>query len=85
MRIGSGDFLYEVIPNGACDYRGRVYLFSRGSHPLLVFEPDGTILGSWEEGRFIRPQGIAYCPDETDQTVRKCILEGEVLMTLGSR
>jgi hypothetical protein len=47
MRVGTGDFVYEVItewgrlpagwafgsvPNGACDSQGRVYLFARGGN-----------------------------------------------------
>mgnify|MGYP001170070327 CR=1 FL=1 len=107
MRVGSGDFVYEVIhdwarlpagwsfgsvPTGACDSRGRVYIYARGEHPVLVFDPDGNFLGSWGEGVFSNPHGllitpddIAYCTDDTDHTVRKCTLDGKVLMTLGTK
>jgi DNA-binding beta-propeller fold protein YncE len=107
MRVGTGDFVYEVItewgrlpagwafgsvPNGACDSQGRVYLFARGSHPVLVFDPEGNFLGSWGETVFSRPHGIlitpddiAYCTDDKDHTVRKCTLDGKVLMTLGTK
>jgi sugar lactone lactonase YvrE len=106
MRVGSGDFVYEVIhdwgrlpagwsfgsvANGACDSEGRVYIFARGGHPVLVFNPDGDFLGSWGEKVFGRPHGIlitpddiAYCADDKDHTVRKCTLDGKVLMTLGT-
>jgi hypothetical protein len=107
MRVGSGDFVYEVIqdwarlpagwsfgsvPNGACDSQGRVYVFSRNEHPVIVFDREGNFLGSWGEGVFSRPHGIlitpddiAYCTDDKDHTVRKCALDGKVLMTLGTK
>ncbi|MDF1592102.1 MAG: hypothetical protein P1P89_11350 [Desulfobacterales bacterium] len=107
MKVGSGDFIYEVIhnwgrlpagwslgsvPNGACDSQGRVYVFTRSEHPVLVFDPDGRFLGSWGEDIFSRPHGIlitpddiAYCTDDKDHTVRKCTLDGKVLMTLGTK
>ncbi|MHB8907264.1 MAG: hypothetical protein ACYDAA_00065 [Syntrophales bacterium] len=107
MRVGSGDFMYEVIhdwarlpagwsfgsvPTGACDSQGRVYIYARGEHPVLVFDPDGNFLTSWGEGVFSNPHGllitpddIAYCTDDTDHTVRKCTLDGKVLMTLGTK
>jgi sugar lactone lactonase YvrE len=107
MRVGSGDFMYEVIqdwgrlpagwsfgsvPTGACDSQGRVYVYARGEHPVLVFDPDGNFLDSWGEGVFSNPHGllitpedIAYCTDDTDHTVRKCTLDGKVLMILGEK
>jgi hypothetical protein len=107
MKVGSGDFVYEVIhdwgrlpagysfgsvPNGACDSEGNVYVFARGEHPVLVFNRDGDFLRSWGEeifgrphGILITPEGIAYCSDDKDHTVRKCTLDGKVLMTLGTR
>ena len=107
MRVGSGDFVYEGIhewgrlpagwsfgsvPNGACDAQGRVYVFARGEHPVLVFDAEGKFLRSWGEGVFSRPHGIlitpdgiAYCTDDKDHTVRKCTLDGKVLVTLGTK
>ena len=32
--------------------RDRVFVFNRGDHPVLVFDPDGTLLNSWGEGLF---------------------------------
>jgi len=107
MRVGSGDFIYEVIhdwgqlpagwsfgsvPNGACDSQGRVYVFSRSEHPVIIFDSEGHFLGSWGEGVFSRPHGIlitpddmVYCTDDKDHTVRKCTIDGKVLMTLGTK
>ena len=45
---------------------------------------------SWGDGIFTRPHGVHMGPDETiyltddgGHTVRKCSLEGKVLMTIG--
>jgi DNA-binding beta-propeller fold protein YncE len=75
----------------ATDSRDRVFVFSRGPHPVLVFDPDGTFVGSWGEGLFRRPHGISigpddavYCTDDTDHTVRKFTPGGTLLLTLGT-
>src|SRR4051794_18973032 len=66
--VGVGAFRYRVpedwakLPAGwtfpeaaavACDSRDRVFVFARGPHPVLVFDPDGTFLTSWGEGLFV--------------------------------
>ena len=75
----------------ATDSRDRVYVFSRGEHPVLVFDQDGTFLASWGEGLFARPHGIfigpddaVYCTDDLDHTVRKFTPDGRPLLTLGA-
>jgi len=82
---------YEVV-GVAVDSRDRAYVFSRGDHPVMVFDRDGTFLNSWGEGQFVRPHGITvgpddtvYLTDDTDHTVRKHALDGRLLMTLGTR
>ncbi|HVH75793.1 MAG TPA: peptidyl-alpha-hydroxyglycine alpha-amidating lyase family protein [Stellaceae bacterium] len=72
------------------DKSDNVYVFNRGAHPMLVFDRDGNFLRSWGEGVFRRPHGIHMAPDDTifctddgDHTVRKCTLDGRVLLTLG--
>jgi DNA-binding beta-propeller fold protein YncE len=104
--VGSEEFTYEVrmdwakLPEGwsfhevadvAVDSKDRVYVFSRGKHPMIVFDREGKFLSSWGEGVFKRPHGVTigpddtlYCVDEGDHTVRKCTLEGQILMTLGT-
>src|SRR5438067_5519775 len=49
----------------ATDSQDRVYVFNRGEHPVLVFARDGAWLGSWGEGLFARPHGIATGPDDS--------------------
>ena len=92
---------WEQIPAGwshgdvggiATDSQDRVYVFNRSEHPLIVYDRDGHFLGSWGEGQFSRPHGITITPDDvvwlatdTDQTVCKYTLDGQLLQTLGSR
>lgn len=104
--IGTGKFTYEVaegwgkLPNGwsyrevaavGVDRQDRVYVFTRGEHPVIVFDRDGNFLRSWGEGLFKRAHGVTmgfsddtiYLTDDGDHTVRKCALDGKVLLTLG--
>jgi len=107
LSVGAGSFRYEVrehweqLPAGwtfvevagvATDSADRVYVFTRGAHPVIVFDRDGKFLNSWGEGLFLRPHGIligpddaVYCTDDLDQTVRKFTPEGRLLLTLGTR
>jgi DNA-binding beta-propeller fold protein YncE len=94
------DDLWAKLPAGwgwievvgvATDSRDRVFVFSRGDHPLMIFDRDGTFLASWGEGLFKRPHGITigpddavYCTDDHDHTVRKFTPEGRLLLTLGT-
>lgn len=74
----------------AVDHKDQVYVFNRGPHPMMVFGQDGNFLRSWGEDIFAHAHGAYFAPDETlyltddgDHTVRKCTLDGKVLMTLG--
>src|SRR5258707_5834244 len=100
------DFGYEVndhwaqLPPGgswpevaavAVDSRDRVYVFNRGAHPVMVFDPNGVFLRSWGEAAFVRPHGIfigpddaVYCTDDSDHTVRKFTPDGKLVLTLGT-
>jgi streptogramin lyase len=74
----------------AVDKQDRVYVFNRGAHPMVVFDREGKFLRSWGEGVFTRAHGVhigpdenLYCTDDGDHTVRKCTLEGKILLTIG--
>jgi hypothetical protein len=104
--VGSGRFRYEALarwerlPPGwtfvevagvAADSRDRVYVFTRGEHPVIVFDRDGNFLTSWGEGRFRRAHGIfigpddaVWCTDDLDHTIRKFTPDGKLLLTLGT-
>ena len=106
VKMGSGEYTYEVVSGWeklppehgwrevagvAVDSQDRVYLFSRGDHPMNVFDRDGNFIKSWGEGVFTRahgvtlaPDGTLFCADDGDHTVRQCTLDGKVLMTVGT-
>jgi len=80
IRIGAGKFTYEAYPDWArlprgwrflevvdvaADSQDRVYVFSRGEHPLMIFDREGSFLTSWGEGQFKRPHGITLGPKDT--------------------
>jgi len=103
--VGSGDYKYRIIENWAklpdgwsfkevaavgVDRNDNVYAFSRGEHPMMVFDRDGNFLRSWGEGQYPRAHGVHMGPDDsiylTDDGghfVRKCSLDGKVLLELG--
>src|SRR5438309_1945839 len=68
---------WEKLPPGwsfvevagvATDSQDRVYVFSRGAHPLIGFRRPGRLLFSWGEpgtgpGQFNLPHGIAVARD----------------------
>lgn len=104
-RVGCGEFVYEVdldwakLPEGwnlhevadvVTDREDRVYVLSRGEHPIIVLDREGNLVDSWGEGIFGRahgatlgPDGLLYLADDGDHTIRKCTLSGEVLQTYG--
>lgn len=89
-RLPRGHTWYDVV-GVAVDSRGRVYVFNRGEHPMMVFEPDGEFCASWGEGLISRAHGVTigpddsvYCTEDTGHTVRKFTPDGELLMTLGT-
>jgi DNA-binding beta-propeller fold protein YncE len=103
--VGAGDFKYRMVENWAklpdgwsfkevaavaTDRNDNVYVFSRGEHPMMVFDRDGNFLKSWGEGLWPRAHGLHMGPDDslylTDDgahCVRKCTLDGKILMEIG--
>ena len=72
------------------DAKDNVYVFNRGEHPVMVFDRAGNFLRSWGEGQYPRAHGVHMGPDDsiylTDDGghfVRKCSLDGKVLLELG--
>jgi DNA-binding beta-propeller fold protein YncE len=81
---------FQDVAAVAVDKQDRVYVFNRGEHPIIVLDRGGKFLRSWGEGIFRRAHGLhvgpdesIYCTDDFDHTVRKCTLDGKVLLTLG--
>ena len=81
---------FVEVAGVAVDSKDRVYCFSRGEHPVVVFDRDGNFLSSWGEGIIKRAHGIhvgpddsVYLTDDLDHTVRKFTPDGRLLLTLG--
>ncbi len=81
---------YVEVAGVAVDKTDRVFCFTRGEHPVLVFDRDGNFVRSWGEGLVRRAHGITIDADEmvwlTDDlhhTVRKFTPDGKLLLTIG--
>jgi len=81
---------FKEIADVVVDSEDRVYVFNRGEHPVMVFEKDGSFVASWGEGMFTRPHGLTlvpdetlYCADDDGHCIRRCTLDGQLLMTIG--
>jgi len=84
-------YTYDEVGGIGVDRNDNVYVFNRGDHPMIVFDRDGNFLRSWGEGVFPRAHGVHMAPDDTifctddgAHCVRKCTLDGKVLMTIGT-
>ena len=82
---------YKEATSVAVDSQDNVYVFNRGTHPMVVYDSEGNLLRTWGHGIFATPHGVSvgpddsvYCIDSGDSTVRKFTPEGELLMTLGT-
>ena len=89
-KVPPGWSMHEVGAVGV-DKQDNVYVFNRGEHPMMVFDREGNFLRAWGEGLFPRAHGLHMAPDDTvfltddgDHSVRKCTLDGKVLLTLGT-
>ena len=107
VTLGTGAFTYEALdewaklpdgwtlketPGVAVDSQDRVFAFTRGEHPLIVFDREGNFLRSFGEGLFtprthglfIGPDDSVYCVDDGHHTVTQFSPEGKLLLTIGS-
>jgi DNA-binding beta-propeller fold protein YncE len=109
--FGQGAYRYRVVegwerlPAGwahtdvagvATDAEDMVYLYTRGTPRVIVYDRDGRFLRSWGEGLFhdrpngsahgitIGPDGAVWCVDDGNHTVKKFTPEGHLLLTIGT-
>ena len=82
---------YVEVAGVAVDSHDRVFCFSRGQHPVIVFDRDGAFVRSWGEGEVRRAHGITIDADDTvwltddlHHTVRKFTPDGKLLLTIGN-
>jgi len=107
MPLGYGDYKYELVegwpklPEGwvfslvsdaAIDSQGRIYAFTRGKHPIIVFDKEGNFVTSWgygdfgisphlvsqSHGIFIGPDDSVYLTDAYQHVVRRYTRLGEM-------
>ncbi len=84
-----GVLRFGLVSMVACDARDRVYVFQREPEPVvLIFEPDGALVGRWGEDAFRHPHGIwiapdqtLYCTDRDRHTVTQWTRDGQLLRT----
>jgi DNA-binding beta-propeller fold protein YncE len=106
MLYGKGKYRYELVDGwaklpqgesffdvgGVCvDAQDRVYVLSRGTHPITICDRDGNVVSRWGKGLFGRahgscagPENTIVCTDDRKHTVRRFTPDGTVLMTLGT-
>ena len=102
--LGEGNYKYEIVENWEIlpdkykwpetasvitDDQDNVYVFNRGTHPMIVFDSDCNFIKSWGEDIFLRPHGLSqgpdntiFCSDDGDHSVRLCDLDGNIIMTI---
>jgi DNA-binding beta-propeller fold protein YncE len=89
------------LPNGwnfgecsgvAVDARDHVWVFNRGSHPVIEFAPDGSMVQAWPEVKIVSahgirldPQGNVWAVDVKGHMVFQYDRSGRVMMVLGAR
>ena len=105
--VGTGEHVYEIDhPFGklsagiswgnpshvATDSSGKVYVYQRKDPPILIFESDGQLVGSWGDGQlmdahgiFITPNDEVFVADRDAHEVIKYDIKGNALLKLGHR
>lgn len=93
---------WEQLPEGMqhldvvgvdVDANDRVYVFTRKTAQVIVYERDGTFVRSWGAGFFterahgltVAPDGTILCVDEGAEVVYRLTPEGELLQTIGNK
>lgn len=86
-----GDYQGTEVSAAAVDSHDRVFVFNRGSEPVIVFDRHGQRLSAWggdvivhAHGITVGPDDAVYCTDDFDHTVRKFTPDGRLMMTLGT-
>ena len=83
--------VHRDVADVTVDAEDRVYLFTRMDPSVIVYDSSGAHVTSWGEDSFTpRPHGITaahdgliYCVDEYDQTVRTFTPDGEPIGVIG--
>jgi streptogramin lyase len=84
---------FGAASDGAVNSRDEVHIFSRGEHPLTIWDTDGNFISSWGEGTFsANPHGIYIAPNDNVWLVDRDFHiateyspAGKALRTLGNK
>lgn len=83
---------FEETPGVAIDARGHAFVFHRGPHPIVEFNPAGAFVRSWGDGVWVRPHGLKFdaggnlwASDDLGHIVVKMDSSGRVRMVLGRK
>ncbi len=85
-------YAHQDVCGVAVDSRDRVYIINRGQPRLMIYERDGSFVGSWGEDLFtprthgvtIGPNDEVYCVDEGNHVIYKFTQDGDLLMAIGN-
>lgn len=76
----------------AADGEGSILVLRRADPPVLVFDREGRLQHSWGDGLFpnnysidVGPEGFVWITDRTHNMAHKFTIEGEHVMSLGTR
>lgn len=90
-RLPAGWNLLET-PGVAIGPQQQVYIFHRGSHPIIEIDRSGKVVGSMGEGLIGAAHGVEidrdghiWVTDRADHTVLKLSEAGRVLMVMGRK
>jgi DNA-binding beta-propeller fold protein YncE len=85
---------FVEVADVGIDGDDNVFVFCRGTHPVMIFDKDGRFLDAWGEmggehftfphGLSVGPDRFVYTADSRDHTVRKWTSDGKLALTLGS-
>jgi len=91
-RLPMGWAFGDVCGIAVDDSNNDVYVLSRGSHAVMVFNRDGNLIRSWGDGLFKRAHGCSvtrngqvWCTDDSDHFAAKFERDGTLITMLGQK
>jgi len=82
---------WDGCPGITVDAKDRIYVYTRGTPPIQIYDPSGKYLGGFGQDVIksahhikVDREGNIWAPDVGAHVVRKLSPEGKVLMTLGT-
>ena len=86
------DLYFSEVSAVAVNSKDHIFVFQRGSHPLVEFDENGNFVRTMGEGLFTRPHGLRidsmdnlWVTDNGAHFVLKLTSEGRIDMVLGQK